>query len=180
MTFNYPLEPARLLCPWNSPGKNTGVGCHVHSPGVLPYPGIKPTSLMSPALAGGFYATNDTWEAHDKVSDIIKYTSLCLHTCVYHSGIVGSYICAPFLNFYITHLYISQGYSGIQLCMNVKFYHQPFSLCIIGTGGSEGKVSAYNAGDQDSISGSGRSPGEGNGNPFQYSCLENPMDREVW
>ena len=43
-------------------------------------------------------------------------------------------------------------------------------------GGSDGKVSTYNAGDLDSISGSGRSPGEGNGNPLQYSCLENPMD----
>ena len=47
-------------------------------------------------------------------------------------------------------------------------------------GGSEGKVSACNAGDLGSIPGSGRSPGEGNGNPFQYSCLENPMDREAW
>ncbi|KAG5213404.1 hypothetical protein JEQ12_009190, partial [Ovis aries] len=37
------------------------------------------------------------------------------------------------------------------------------------------KVSAWNAGDQGSIPGSGRSPGEGNGNPLQYSCLENPM-----
>ena len=43
-----------------------------------------------------------------------------------------------------------------------------------------GKESAYNAGDQDLISGSGRSPGEGNGNPPQYSCLENPMDRGAW
>ena len=40
------------------------------------------------------------------------------------------------------------------------------------------KESACNAGDRNSISGSGRCPGEGNGNPFQYSCLENPMDRE--
>ena len=37
-----------------------------------------------------------------------------------------------------------------------------------------------NAGDLGSIPGSGRSPGEGNGNPFQYSCLENPMDRGNW
>jgi len=44
-------------------------------------------------------------------------------------------------------------------------------------GGSDGKVSAYNAGDPSSIPRSGRSPGEGNGNPPQYSCLENPMDR---
>ena len=44
-------------------------------------------------------------------------------------------------------------------------------------GGSDGKASAYNVGDLGSIPGSGRSPGEGNGNPPQYSCLENPMDR---
>ena len=44
-------------------------------------------------------------------------------------------------------------------------------------GGSDGKASAYNAGDLGSIPGLGRSPGEGNGNPLQYSCLENPMDR---
>ena len=46
--------------------------------------------------------------------------------------------------------------------------------------GSDGKASAYSAGDPDSISGSGRSPGEGNGNPLQYSCLENPMDGGAW
>ena len=43
-------------------------------------------------------------------------------------------------------------------------------------GGSDGKASAYNAGDLGSIPGSGRSPGEGNSNPLQYSCLENPVD----
>ena len=47
-------------------------------------------------------------------------------------------------------------------------------------GGSEGKGSAWNAGDPGSIPGSGRSPGEGNGNPLQYSCLGNPMDRGAW
>ena len=47
-------------------------------------------------------------------------------------------------------------------------------------GGSEVKASACNAGELGSIPGSGRSPGEGNGNPLQYSCLENPMDRGVW
>ena len=46
--------------------------------------------------------------------------------------------------------------------------------------GSDGKVSAYNVGDLGSIPGSGRSPGEGNDNPFQYSCLENPMDGGTW
>ena len=47
-------------------------------------------------------------------------------------------------------------------------------------GDSDGKASAYNVGNPDSIPGSGRSPGEGNGNPFQYSCLENPKDRGAW
>ena len=47
-------------------------------------------------------------------------------------------------------------------------------------GGSEVKASASNVGNPGSIPGSGRSPGEGNGNPLQYSCLENPMDGEAW
>ena len=46
--------------------------------------------------------------------------------------------------------------------------------------GSEDKASACNAGDLGLIPGLGRSPGEGNGNPFQYSCLKNPMDRGAW
>ena len=46
--------------------------------------------------------------------------------------------------------------------------------------GSDGKVSAYNAWDLISIPGSGRSSGEGSGNPLQYSCLENPMDGGAW
>ena len=46
--------------------------------------------------------------------------------------------------------------------------------------GSEVKASASNAGDLGSIPGWGRSPGEGNGNPLQYSCLENSVDGEAW
>ena len=63
---------------------------------------------------------------------------------------------------------MSHSHSGI--CFNQDF-----------PGGSEVKVSACNAGDPALILGSGRSPGEGNSNPLQYSCLENPMDGEaVW
>ena len=47
-------------------------------------------------------------------------------------------------------------------------------------GGSDGRASLYNAGDLGSIPGSGRFPEEGNGNPLQYSCLENPMDGRAW
>ena len=46
--------------------------------------------------------------------------------------------------------------------------------------GLDGKESACNARDLGSVPGSGRSPGEGNGNSLQYSCLENSMDREAW
>ena len=45
---------------------------------------------------------------------------------------------------------------------------------------SNGKESACNSGDPDLIPGLGRSSGEGNGNPLQYSCLQNPMDRGAW
>ena len=47
-------------------------------------------------------------------------------------------------------------------------------------GGLEGKAPTCNAGDPGSIPETGRSPGEGNGTPLQYSCLENPMDGGAW
>jgi len=47
-------------------------------------------------------------------------------------------------------------------------------------GGLDGKEPGCNVGDPSSIPRSGRSPGEGNGYPFQYSCLEDPMDRGIW
>ena len=47
-------------------------------------------------------------------------------------------------------------------------------------GGSDSKASICNAGDMGSIPGLGKSPGEGNGNPLQHSCLESPVDRRTW
>ena len=57
---------------------------------------------------------------------------------------------------------------------NMRIYYMGFP------GGSEGKASACNAGDLGSIPGPGRNPGEGNGNPLQYSFLEDSMDRGAW
>ena len=51
---------------------------------------------------------------------------------------------------------------------------------LLAPGGSDGKASAYNVGDPGSIPRLGRSSGEGNGNPLQYSCLENPLDGGAW
>ena len=81
---------------------------------------------------------------------------------------------------------------AVDSCLLAKFVIGPwqvekcapnFRRCfgILGpTGGSDGEESACNEGDTSSIPGSGRSPGGGHGNPLQYSCLENPMDRGVW
>ena len=65
--------------------------------------------------------------------------------------------------------------------LNAEFFKLEYNCFTMDfPGGSEGKVSACNAADPGSIPGSGRFHGEGNGNPLQYSCLKNPMDREAW
>ena len=62
---------------------------------------------------------------------------------------------------------------GIRIVLLLKGFYTTY-------GGSDGKASACNAGDPGLIPRSGRSPGEGNGNPLQHSCLENPMDGGPW
>ena len=66
---------------------------------------------------------------------------------------------------------------GVVSQWDLLFYNNAL-LCF--PGGSDGKEAACNAGDLGSIPGSGRSPGKGNGNPLQYVCLRNPMEREAW
>ena len=61
-----------------------------------------------------------------------------------------------------------------------KGYSTHSSILGLPLGGSDGKESSCSAGDPGSIPGSGRSPGEGNGSPLQYFCLENSMDRGAW
>ena len=68
------------------------------------------------------------------------------------------------------------GYHGAEVSSG---FHSSY-MCMSFPGGSEVKASACNAGDLGSIPGSAGSPGEGNGNPLQYSCLENPMDGGAW
>ena len=67
------------------------------------------------------------------------------------------------------------------MCVRVRFaVGITFVFCLRLPGGSDGKASACNAGDLGSIPGSGRSPGEGNGAPLQYSWLENSKDGGAW
>ena len=70
--------------------------------------------------------------------------------------------------------------SLIQFSLDGWGLFPPFSLTKDFPGGPDGKASVYNAGDLGSIPGLGRYPGKGNGNPLQYSCLENPMDGGAW
>ena len=62
----------------------------------------------------------------------------------------------------------------------IYVYHMEYILDTLFQGGAVVKNLPANAGDKDSIPGLGRSSVEGNGNPLQYSCLENPMDRGTW
>ena len=87
------------------------------------------------------------------------------------SCILYIFVSLPFLRFYILH------YFNILLDI---FLFISYIIVLAFPGGSEVKVSASNAGNLGSIPGSGKSPGEGNGNPLQYSCLENPMDGGAW
>ena len=67
------------------------------------------------------------------------------------------------------------------ICFNATLSTCPTLSFPLGfPGGSDGKASAYNAGDPGSIPRLERCPGEGNGNILQYSCLENHMDRGAW
>ena len=64
--------------------------------------------------------------------------------------------------------------------IKLKFKNVNYSCVRDFPGGSDGKASVYNSGDLGLIPGLGRSPGEGNGNPLQDCCLENPRDRGAW
>ena len=63
------LEPTRLLCPGNSPGKNTGVGYHFLLQEIFPTQGSNQYLFISPALTGGFFTTSATWEAPNMYMD---------------------------------------------------------------------------------------------------------------
>ena len=71
-------SPPMLFCPWDSPGKNIGVGCHVLLQGIFLTQGSNP-HLMSPALAGGFFTCSSTWEAQERGNVLVAQScpTLC-------------------------------------------------------------------------------------------------------
>ena len=129
-------QPARLPCPWDSPGKNTGVGCHF----FLQHMKVKSESEVIQSCP----------TLHDPMDCSLPGSSV--HGIFQARGLEWGAI----------------AFSDIDTMM-----------CIF-SGSSDGKESAHNAGDPGLIPGLGRSPGEGNGYPLQYSCLEHPMDTGAW
>ena len=144
---------------------------------------------------------------HYKLLQEIEYSSLCYTVCgcVWHSCSIMSDLCDPWIVAHQTPLSIEfsrqEYWSGLPLLSPQDLPGpriKPVSPALRADSlpaepqgnplrtflGLDGKASVYNEGDLSSIPGSGRgrvrSPWEGNGNPIQYSCLENSMDREAW
>ena len=137
------LEPTRLLCPWNSPDKNTtGVGCHFLLQGIFPTQGSNP-GLPHYTLQADF----TDWATGEATAT----------TCI-----------------------VSNHYEHFLLLLLQLNARRTVDERMGFPDGSDGKESACNAGDLGAVPGLERSPGKGNGNPLQYSCLENSMDRGAW
>ena len=178
----------------------SGLPCPL--PGDLPDPGIQPTSLVSTALGSRSFNTSTTWEDHASfyspvIENIIIPTSW---GCVIHR--TGRWIyAAQRVTLVLSSAPVPKdwptGHADEAQPLPPQTSHGPLHSstsrssfseerwgisCLSShhSGGSEVKESAWNVGDLGSIPGLGRSPGEGNGNPLQYSCLENPMEGGAW
>ena len=146
-------QPTRLLHPWDSPGKNPRVGCHF----LLQCMKVKSESEVaqsSPTLHDPMDCSPS-----DSVQGIFQARVL-------EWGAIA------FSDFHVKTMETGSCY----LFSSCPGWDRGWlGFC----GGSAGKESACSAGDLGLIPGLGRSPGEGNGNPLQFLCLENPMDTGV-
>ena len=161
-------QPARFLSPLDSPGKNTGMGSHSILQGIFPIQGL---NLGLPHCRQILYpykarVSKDLTTIQKDYKPVMSGNPLLQNNC--------------FIYFAHTYLYYMLVISSLQQkgksnsCFTYYTYIEGFP------GGSDSKESCCNSGDQGSIPRSGRSPGEGNGYPLQYSCLENSMDRGAW
>ena len=142
-------KPTRLPHPWDSPGKNTGVGCHF----LLQCMKVKSESKAAQSCP----TRSDPMD------------------CSLPGSSVHGIFQARVLKWGAMAFFEIQKYAALN---KIKFISHPVRRgfpC-----GSAGKESACNVGDLGLIPGLGKSPGEGNGNPLQYSRLENSMDRGAW
>ena len=155
---------------------------------------VKTKTILDSDSSGWFYLLNKEKKWYPKTNRQPKHGSLILcpvtplkvgkQACCL-LALVVSHCSGPSCLWHPVGLLVSGYFLKIgkdQLSTSGKQAVLPSSWEVISNfpGGSDGKASAYNAGDLGSIPGSGSSPGEGNGNPRQYSCLENPMDGRAW
>ena len=120
-------------------------------------------------LPGAFILTSHPQESMEQAC-WIHYLFLILILQIFNSKLQVSK--SSFLSSF-TVFFISCSFNSLPI-------HHSCSLFLSFPGGSDGKESACNAGDPSLIPGLARSPGEGNGNPLQYSCLKNSMSRRAW
>ena len=124
--------------------------------------------------------TSSLWYNASSINDGMSLHFLSLHLCTL---IKFSFYSIKFLYFctliskYINILWFLNSYYK---WLAIFYYFLIIKILWGFPGCSDGEESVYNAGNLGLIPGSGRSPGEGNGSPLQYSCLENPMDRGAW
>ena len=209
-------QPTRLPRPWDSPGKNTGVGCHfllqcmkvksesevaqscptLRNPLDCSLPGSSIHGIFQARVGVGchcllLYLSYFGVHVHALSLDWSNWWTRPRRTCL---GSCQSTVASPlslpdFVVFLLEHTWSlhlkaelpqnSYHFFKEQRCFRYKIF---FSVLLKDLwsdfpGGSEGKASACSAGDPGSIPTLGRSPGEGNGNPLQYSGLGNSMDR---
>ena len=150
--------PARLLCPWDSPGKDTGVGCHFLLQGLE----SRPKSLL--------WFQGLTWSpAAPHPLLFWPITPLSAQApALFASLLILRFICTPSCHGPWVYCPCAQALAPQTLSDDLIF---KYLLKIHLTGGLDGKESACNAQDLGSIPGLERSPGGGHGSPLQYSCL---------
>ena len=109
----------------------------------------------------------------------VLYICVAISVCFANKVIYTIFLDSTYMPWYTMFvlLFLASFYMTVSRCIHILYLWSPKAYF---PHSSVNKESACNAGDPGSIPGSGRSPGEGNGNPLQYSCLRNPIDRGAW
>ena len=173
------LWPIMLLCLWDFPGKNTGVGYHSLLQGIF----LRDRTWVS-RIAGkilcclSHHGSLLDFYSWVQIKSVLTHPSPSTIPCFFSRLFTQSDFFFLSFNLLNTNQGLPWWSSGQESSLQCR--GQRFDSWWGFPGGWDSKESACNSGDLGSTPGSGRSPGEGNGNRLPYSCLGNPMDREAW